>query len=66
MMPLFVDKGMGKEAGSEENPKELQAPPPAVLKSFLHTGKWRSEDAAAKAQIKENGTQSAAIPTVNV
>lgn len=26
---------MGKKAGSKENPKELQAPPPAVLKPAL-------------------------------
>lgn len=53
---------MEKEEGSEEIPKELQVPPPAVLKSSLHTGKWGSEGA----QRKENGTQSASIPTVNV
>lgn len=34
---------MGKEGGSEEIPKELQVPPPAVLKSVLHIGKWGSE-----------------------
>lgn len=57
---------MGKEGGSKEIPKELQVLPPAVLKSVLHTGKWGSERAVDKAQIKENGTQSASIPTVNV
>lgn len=61
-----MDEGMGKEGGSKEIPKELQVPPPAVLKSVLHTGKWGSERAVDKAQIKENGTQSASIPTVNV
>lgn len=57
---------MGEEAGSEENPKELQVSLPTVLKSVLHTGKWGSEGATDKAQILKNGTQSAAIPTVNV
>lgn len=57
---------MGKEVESEEIPNELQATPPAVLKSVLHTGKWGSEGAVDKAQIKENGTQSASISTVNV
>lgn len=41
MMPLYVDEGMGKNARSEDNPKELQATPPAVLEPALCEGKWR-------------------------
>lgn len=51
-MPLFADEGMGKEARSEENPKKLQLPPPAVLKSVLHTGKWGVVVVVRELQIK--------------